>query len=320
MRRIRRIGALMICAILGGRFFLVIFAPASAQERKVVLLQPLPGIANEVGLDAYVEGMFGVIIVVTGGASVIMLFAGSIQYMSTDAISGKTDGREKITDSMTGLALALSSWLIAAAIFGNLNADNDIFIPLIVESAKVEGEGEVPPDDDCPPDDDPRWNTFDSNEQAVRDRLRAGCIAVNSPTPCPEGISYECFTRRTGRRCTTVGGLTEDTITGALNLIDHCFTLEDGTSLADSCEHSPLATISGGNETGHAVSGRGCGHGDGRKIDISLTRDGGEVIRQCIEEVLGPLPLNRRVCGIVGGRNICVRRESTHLDIDFCPP
>ena len=41
---------------------------------------------------------------------------GGLQYMSTDAISGKQEGKERITQALFGLGLAIASWLILATI------------------------------------------------------------------------------------------------------------------------------------------------------------------------------------------------------------
>lgn len=44
--------------------------------------------------------------------AVIWIVLGGIQYMSTDAWSGKSEGKEKIKNALLGLLLAGASWLI----------------------------------------------------------------------------------------------------------------------------------------------------------------------------------------------------------------
>ncbi len=44
--------------------------------------------------------------------SVFMTILGGMQYMTTDAFSGKEDGKDKIQAAIAGLLLALSAWLI----------------------------------------------------------------------------------------------------------------------------------------------------------------------------------------------------------------
>ena len=42
----------------------------------------------------------------------MMIAFGGIQYMSTDAIHGKSEGRERITYALMGLLLVLFSWIL----------------------------------------------------------------------------------------------------------------------------------------------------------------------------------------------------------------
>ncbi len=44
--------------------------------------------------------------------SIIMIILGGIQYMTTDSVSNKSDGKNKIKGAVVGLILALGSWLI----------------------------------------------------------------------------------------------------------------------------------------------------------------------------------------------------------------
>lgn len=44
--------------------------------------------------------------------STVMIILGGFQYMTTDAVYDKSDGKEKIKSAIAGLLLALSAWLI----------------------------------------------------------------------------------------------------------------------------------------------------------------------------------------------------------------
>ncbi len=44
--------------------------------------------------------------------SVLYIIFGGIRYMTTDSISGKSEGKETIKSALIGLILALSAWLI----------------------------------------------------------------------------------------------------------------------------------------------------------------------------------------------------------------
>lgn len=93
--------------------------------------------ADKYLLPSYLSGMFKILIAVSGLLAVVMIVIGGIEYMSTDAISGKSEGKEKITNAVLGLLLALVSWLILYTINPkllefNLNATN----PVAPEPAK----------------------------------------------------------------------------------------------------------------------------------------------------------------------------------------
>jgi hypothetical protein len=91
---------------------------------KYDLLAPLPGFNStfdiEGGLTPYLQILFRLLIGVAGLLSVIMIVLGGIEYMSTDAISGKEDGRERVTQAIIGLIIALGAWLLLNTINPNL--------------------------------------------------------------------------------------------------------------------------------------------------------------------------------------------------------
>lgn len=84
-------------------------------ETSYTPLQPLPGIS--VGDEAvtgvqYITGIFTLLVGAVTILAVIWIVLGGIQYMSTDAWSGKSEGKEKIKNALLGLLLAGASWLI----------------------------------------------------------------------------------------------------------------------------------------------------------------------------------------------------------------
>ncbi|MCD8495139.1 MAG: NlpC/P60 family protein [Candidatus Pacebacteria bacterium] len=83
------------------------------------LLAPLPGISRvtaDTTIGEYLNIVIRIVIGMLGLLAVIMIVVGGIQYMSTDAISGKSEGRERITKAVLGLILALGSFIILTAI------------------------------------------------------------------------------------------------------------------------------------------------------------------------------------------------------------
>lgn len=63
-------------------------------------------------LLSYVETIFKFTLGIAGVLAVIMIVIGGIQYISTDAIYGKKEGKERITQAILGLLLAFVAWLI----------------------------------------------------------------------------------------------------------------------------------------------------------------------------------------------------------------
>ncbi len=63
-------------------------------------------------LDKYLNDMFRLGIAIAGGLAVFMIIIGGIQYMSTDAVSGKSDGKSRIQAAITGLLVALGAYMI----------------------------------------------------------------------------------------------------------------------------------------------------------------------------------------------------------------
>ena len=88
----------------------------------------------------YLTGMVKLLIMVAGVLAVIMIMLGGIQYMSSDAISGKEEGKEKITQALFGLLLAIASWLI----LNTINPDLLIINPTI-KPAELPSSSTSPP-------------------------------------------------------------------------------------------------------------------------------------------------------------------------------
>lgn len=87
------------------------------------MLQPLPlnnADASKTDAGSYLEGVFVLAIGIAGVLAVIMIIWGGIQYMSTDAISGKSEAKSTIQQAIWGLLLAIGAWLILNTISPNL--------------------------------------------------------------------------------------------------------------------------------------------------------------------------------------------------------
>lgn len=104
-----------------------------SQTEEEINYQPISGIdTNQIRQAGGSEGDFigvlrmifnwGVAIVIA--LSILFTIIGAVQYMTTDAIQGKTEGKDKMQAAIGGLILALVSWLILFSINQNILSSN----------------------------------------------------------------------------------------------------------------------------------------------------------------------------------------------------
>lgn len=94
--------------------FFSIISTVHADSIGYVPLAPLPGETADQPRDviAYVPNIFKLAIGIAGALAVIMITIGGMEYITSETINGKKDGKEKITNAIIGLLLALGSWII----------------------------------------------------------------------------------------------------------------------------------------------------------------------------------------------------------------
>ncbi|HRH31078.1 MAG TPA: pilin [Candidatus Paceibacterota bacterium] len=78
------------------------------------LLAPLGGISviRDAEIDDYFGMIYRIAIGLAGTLAVLMIFFGGVQYMTSDALQKKNDGRKRIWNAVIGLIIALSSYAI----------------------------------------------------------------------------------------------------------------------------------------------------------------------------------------------------------------
>jgi len=114
-----------------------------------VLLTPLPcvGVTNggnsgttcvttngtseitSIGLQSYLIYLFKLLIALAVFLAVVMTIVGGFQYMTTEAITGKTAARATIEHAVEGLLLALASYLILYTINPNFVNISKVAVP-----------------------------------------------------------------------------------------------------------------------------------------------------------------------------------------------
>lgn len=93
--------------------------PSELVDGDFVPLAEIPGVTDQStaqDTSRFFSGAFRLGITIAGFLAVIMIAVGGLQYMSTDTIYGKSEGRERITYAILGLLLILFSWILLATI------------------------------------------------------------------------------------------------------------------------------------------------------------------------------------------------------------
>ncbi len=245
------------------------FAVPVLAQNGVVPLAPLPGTENTEGrvdVVSYLPRVFTLMIGIAGVLAVLMIMIGGIQYLSTDAISGKQQGKERVQNALWGLLLALGSWVILATISPNLlrfDVGNVSQAPQAEGTIPVGSIGSTtPPGAGGGPEGDiwgpgALWPTDDS----VRETLLSGSsgrISVNNDN---------C--QRVGEAaCTSLYNLGSRAVTGILTLENSCVAWNSAcrVRISGGTEywlHGNRSPFSAQNPTDHQPGGNA--------VDISLS-------------------------------------------------
>lgn len=114
----KHIVAILVCLVL----FLMIMAPliTFAQEA-FVPLTGIPGVTSTTtDFDTFLNGIFNIGLAIAATLAVVMITIGGLQYMTTDSISNKSEGKDKIQNAVIGLLIALLIFIILFTINPNL--------------------------------------------------------------------------------------------------------------------------------------------------------------------------------------------------------
>jgi len=106
-------------------------------------LAPLPGftsidVTDVSSLSIYLNTMIALFIGISAVLAVIMIVLGGIQYATSELISSKEAGKERIRNALFGLLLALGSWLILNTINPDLLNTNPLSSHLTKQTITVD--------------------------------------------------------------------------------------------------------------------------------------------------------------------------------------
>jgi hypothetical protein len=245
-------------------------------------------------LEKYLPGLFNLAIGLAAAFAVLMIVWGGVQYMTTDAVLGKSAGKERIKNAIWGLVLVISAWLILYTINPNLLTLN-LNIEKVTTSAPAgvtlggelsAGTGAVLP-----------WYPLSPEQVAmnktVMDELKKYGVGVNAGP---------CTTQGQTSGCTNLVGMLDSTFRGVTDLKKAC---------GDKC----IIEISGGTEGGHASHGPGEPPVDlrtGTNLDKYILDKKNEVVAPYVKPGLGTVYTVR-----VGNRNATFLNEGTHWHVVF---
>lgn len=243
--------------IVSGLFTVKTFAQTDSLEYTVLAPLPGTGIAEnctgndcKTTLEKYLPGMFKLAIGLAAAFAVLMIVIGGFQYISTDALQKKADGKKRIENSVYGLVLVIGAWLI-------LNTINPALLELKLEISPVDikapaggtpggtlAAGGVRPSDIL------SEQSMIDNENQIRSSLRAVNITPNKGYCTAQSAS-----------CTNVYRLPNSMVSILGSLTTQC-----GGGGASGSSNCPL-TLTGGTETYAHV-----GHGPGKSVvDLAPT-------------------------------------------------
>lgn len=218
---------ILIYFVLVSAFVVPFFVLAQAQD--YTLLAPLQGytkVSGEDPLGQYIPFIFKLAIGLSIAAAVLNIVIGGFQYISSDAMMKKQQGRERIKNAVIALVLILSAWLILNTINPKLLDINLDIKP--AEIAPAVGVAGVLPGYSLTPEQI-------AQETIIRANLPAG-VSVNAG-PCTGGETSGC---------TNLSGLPPSVWTGLLSFQSSC-TAESGSLCS--------LRITGGSEGGHISHG-----------------------------------------------------------------
>ncbi len=178
-------------------------------------LEPIPVLGGgTVSLTSYIPNLVKLIIQIAGVLAVVMIVLGGVQYLSTDAIGGKSEGKQKIENAIYGLLLAIGAYVI-------LNTINPGTLQLQLIINPITGSSTPPTATSTPPGSSwigrPWPASWPGGAPSPTDAsVRATLIGSGFPVKIGVNRSTNCV--KIGDTCTSLDGLSSSAISGLQRL------------------------------------------------------------------------------------------------------
>lgn len=125
--------------------------PAADSYVMIATGTPLSDSSGKTDMATFLPAVFKLGIGIAGALAVIYIIVGGFQYLSTDAINGKEEGKERINNALIGLILAISAYTILNTINPKL-VDLNLSIETLPQGGPLStGLGTIPPPGGPPP-------------------------------------------------------------------------------------------------------------------------------------------------------------------------
>ena len=99
----------------------ILAVPALASAQGFVSLSNIPGVTQTgIGFSDFLNGAFKFGLAIAATLAVVMITIGGVEYMGRDSYASKEAGKERITNAIIGLIIALLIWVILFTINPNL--------------------------------------------------------------------------------------------------------------------------------------------------------------------------------------------------------
>ncbi len=268
----------------------IVFCSASlyAQPATYVPLEPSlplnPGGAYPTTIDTYLPAAFRFALGIAGVLAFIMITFGGIKYATTDAISGKAEGRENIENAIWGLLVVLGAWAILNTINPQILSFN-----LLIKSPNL-------------------TNVVPGTTSKILPwyPLSAADVALNNSMKADLQNNYQVTTN--SGPCTT-----PNIVTGCTNLVGLPNAAYVGVAtLKSSCGSGCAVNITGGTEGGHETHGPNIPTLDLSKnsaLDAYITS---HAIGPPVQTSLGPVYTTT-----FGGRSAQFLNEGNHWHVKY---
>ncbi len=115
---IQKILFLVLLCVVCVPFIVTAQTPAGSY----IPLVDLPGVATSnakgapITFATYIPGMFRLFIGIAGALAVLMIVIGGLEYITSESLGGKKDGKEKLNNAIIGLLLAIGAFSILSTI------------------------------------------------------------------------------------------------------------------------------------------------------------------------------------------------------------